>query len=254
VDAQNRYTRSLDLSAANPTLQANAPQYTAQEIALRQQYLGTGAGTPLPNGQWLFADSNHRTQFNAPKLNFAPRVGIAIRLNDKTAFLLGYGRFLVLNSQVQDGLLAKPSFVGYSQSTAILPSQEGVPTTTLSNPFPSSNPLQPLVGNSLGVNTNLGNGYGNPYGGGFRYQNYKDGTLDRFNVTIERQLPGNVRLDVSFVETNGNNLDSNAWYDSFPVNESNPNLYNVSAGTDAAAGSESVLSLFDAVSIPRFVA
>jgi hypothetical protein len=225
VDAQNHYTRLLDLNATNPTLQANPPQYTADVSALRSQYLGANAATPAPNGQWLFADSSHRTQFDAPTLNFAPRAGIAFRLNDKTVFIAGYGRFLVLNSQVQNGLLSNPGFVGYNATSSILPSQEGVPTTALSNPFPSDNPLQSVHGSSLGVNTNLGNGYGDDWGDGFRAPNYKDGALDRFNLTVERELPWKLRLDISFVATNGRHLDSYAWWDSFPANESNPNLF-----------------------------
>jgi hypothetical protein len=227
VDADNRYTRYLDLSSANPTLEANPPQYSAQEIAMRSQYLGASAATPPPNGNWLFATSSNRTQFNAPKLSLAPRAGIAIRLNNKTALLAGYGRFLVLNSQVQDGLLtnSKFTYAGYSVNSSILPSQEGVPVTALSNPFPTNNPLQPVRGNSLGVNTNLGNGFGDDYGDGFRDQNYKDGRMDRFNLTLQRDLPGKLRLDASFVMTNGRHLDSYGWYDSFPANEANPSLY-----------------------------
>ena len=75
--------------------------------------------------------------------------------------------------------------------------------TKLSNPFPSNNPLQPVTGNSLGANTNLGNGFGDDWGDGFRDQNYKDGRVDRFNLTIERELPGKLRADVSFVASNG---------------------------------------------------
>ena len=227
VDAENRYTRYLDLSTPNPTLQANPPQYTAQEIALRSQYLGAAAATPPPNGNWIFATGSNRAQFNAPGLNFAPRVGMAVRLNDKTALLAGYGRFLVLNSQVQDGLLtnSKYTYAGFAVNSSILPSQEGVPVTALAHPFPANNPLQPVLGNSLGVNTNLGNGFGDDWGDGFRDQNYKDGRMDRFNLTIQRDLPGQLRLDASFVATNGAHLDSYGWYDSFPANEANPNLY-----------------------------
>ncbi len=228
VDAENRYTRFLDLSTANATLQANPPAYSAADIALRSQYLGAGAATPAPNGNWIFATSTNRTQFNAPGLSLAPRAGIAFRLNDKTALLAGYGRFLVLNSQVQDGLLtnSKYTYAGYSVVSSILPSQEGVPVTALSSPFPSgTNPLQPIIGNSLGVNTNLGNGFGDDYGDGFRDQNYKDGRMDRFNLTVQRELPGKLLADLSFVATNGRHLDSYGWWDSFPANEANPSLY-----------------------------
>ena len=219
VDSQNRYTRYLDLNAANPTLQNNPPPYTAAELAARSQYLGAAATTPPANGQWIYASANSRSPFKAPLFNFAPRLGGAFQLNDKTVLQAGWGRFLVLNSEVQDGLLARPNFVGYSVTSSILPSQEGVPVTQLSNPYPGSNPLQPVTGKSLGINTNLGNG------ATFRDQNYKDGSIDRFNVTLERQLPGQFRLDVSFIASNGRNLDSNAWYDTFLVNEVNPGFY-----------------------------
>ena len=95
----------------------------------------------------------------------------------------------------------------------------------LSDPFPSSNPLQPVTGNSLGANTNLGNAFGDDWGDGFRDQNYKDGRVDRFNLTVERELPGKLRADVSFIASNGHHLDSYGWWDSFPVNEANPSLY-----------------------------
>jgi hypothetical protein len=227
VDAQNRFTRYLDLNSANSTLAANPPQYSVEETALRSQYLGSGAATPPPNGNWIFATSSNRTQFNAPGFSLAPRAGIALRLNDKTVLNAGYGRFLVLNSQVQDGLLSNNQnmYVGYSATSTILPSQQGVPVSALANPFPSNNPLQAVRGNSLGPNTNLGNGFGDDWGDGFRDQNYKDGRVDRFNLTIERELPGKLRADISFVAHNGRHLDSYGMWDSFPANEANPNLY-----------------------------
>jgi hypothetical protein len=224
VDAQNKFSR-VDLKDANPTLQANPPQYTADVLALRSQYLGASAATPPPNGEWLYATSGRRGEYDAPGINFAPRAGIAFRLNDKTALRAGYGRFLILNGVVQMGLLEIPEFVGYNVTSTILPSVNGVPMTALSNPFPSNNPLQAVVGNSLGVNTNLGNGYGNDWQFGFRDPNYKDGALDRFDFTVQRELPGNFQLNISFVETNGRHMDSNAFYDNFNANEANPSLY-----------------------------
>ena len=226
VDAQNRFTRYVDLNSANSTLTANAPQYTSAELALRSQYLGSSTAPP-PNGNWVFANSSNRTQFNAPGFSLAPRAGIALRLNNKTVLNAGYGRFLVLNSQIQNGILenTRYSYVGYSATSTILPSEQGVPVTKLSNPFPSNNPLQPVTGNSLGANTNLGNGFGDDWGDGFRDQNYKDGRVDRFNLTIERELPGKLRADISFVASNARHVDSYGDWDSFPANEANPSLY-----------------------------
>lgn len=191
---------------------------------MRAQYLGADKATPAPNGQYLFADGGNRTPFKAPLFNFAPRIGGAIQLNDKTVLQLGWGRNLMMNSQVFNGLLSYPYFLGYSVTSTILPAVNGVPQTRLSDPFPSNNPLQQVTGKSLGVNTNLGGAFtGNNY---LRDPNYKDGSFDRFNATIERQLPGQFRLDVSFIGVNGRNIDSNAFFDnSFPVNIPNPALY-----------------------------
>ncbi|HEX4166593.1 MAG TPA: TonB-dependent receptor [Bryobacteraceae bacterium] len=224
VDSQNRYLRLLDLNAPNPVLATNPLPYTAADLALRAQYLGAGNALPAPNGQYLFADGTSRSPFHAPIFNFAPRVGGAIQLNDKTVLQLGWGRNLMLNSQVYNGLLTNPNFTGYSQTSTIQASVNGVPQTQLSNPYPSDNPLVPVTGKSLGVNTNLGGSFnGNNY---VRYPNYQDGSLDRFNATIERQLPGQFRLDVSFIGINGRNIDSNTFFDNaFPLNQVNPALY-----------------------------
>ena len=224
VDGQNRYLRLLDLTARNPTLVGNPSPYTAADLGLRAQYLGPGNAMPAPNGQYLFADGTSRSPFHAPIFNFEPRLGGAIQLNGKTVLQLGWGRNLMLNSQVYNGLLTNPNFTGYSQTSIIQGSVNGVPQTRLSNPYPSDNPLVPVTGKSLGLNTNLGGSFnGNNY---VRYPNYQDGSLDRFNATIERQLPGQFRLDVSFIGINGRHLDSNAFFDnSFPLNQASPSLY-----------------------------
>jgi hypothetical protein len=216
VDAQNRFTRFVDLKATNPALEANPVAFPDSVTQLRAAN-GLSA-MPAPNGAWIFADSSHRTPFNAPKFNLAPRAGVAIRLNDRTAFQAGWGRFLALSSMVQDGLLARQRFPGYSVTTNILPSIQGVPQTPLSDPFPSNNPLQPVVGKGLGVYTNLGNG------GSYRYQDYQNGTNDRFNFTLQRELPAKFKLDITFYMNYGRNLDVTTTWDSFPANNWDPNL------------------------------
>ena len=97
------------------------------------------------------ADNPDRTAQAAHFRLFAPRLGLAYRLNNKTVVRSGYGIFYVQN--IPDG-------AGGAQLTLL--TQSWVPTVdgsltsvaTLSNPFPGG--LRPAKGASRGLASNLG--------------------------------------------------------------------------------------------------
>jgi len=193
VDPEDRLSRSLDLTVPIAQLSgANQPVMPAQVTALRQ-------AAPIYNGSWVFTDSNNRGSWNAPKNLFMPRVGVAWKLNDKSALRAGWARYIV-PSTLTDGLdiLGSVYYPGFDAiSTAIAPLL-GVPQQTISNPFPGG--LVPVTGKNLGTFTNLG-GVANWY-----QQDLKPAVNDRFNISLQRQLPGRVLADITFFMNIGSNL------------------------------------------------
>jgi hypothetical protein len=192
-DESNRLSRFLDLNAANPVLQANAPAFPAEVLALRR---------PNFNGQWIFSDDDNTRWFSVNKHVLLPRVGAAIRLNDRTAVQLGWGRYMVPPQTVIGTISRIANFDGFSGSTSGLPQVDGVPQSQFSNPFPAGrNPLIPVVGRGFGVNTNLGGA------ATFAAQNYNPGINDRFNFTLQRELPFKFAGDATFFMNIGRHLE-----------------------------------------------
>lgn len=185
-DEQDQYSRSIDLNAPNDLIRNNPPNIPADLLAL---------STPKWNGQWIFTDENNRKAWVTQKSIFLPRVGVAIRVNDKTAVNVGWGRYVVPISTIGRSLEACRWCWGFSQTSRPLEMIEGKPQAYLSNPFPaSSNPLQPVVGKGYGPYTNLGN-VPEVF---FPDQNYRAQTNDRVNFTIMRELPGQFKVDATW--------------------------------------------------------
>lgn len=185
IDPQNRLSRFLDLTSPIPELQgANAPVIPAAAAALR-------TGAPSFNGAWIFTDDNNRGSWNAQKLLFMPRAGLAYRLNDKSSLRVGYARYLV-PSTLTDGLdvLGSVFYPGFEATSRGLPLLSGVPQSTLRNPFPGG--LVPVSGKSFGRYTDLG---GSPI---FYTQDFQVGVNDRINFSLQRALPGKFIIDATY--------------------------------------------------------
>lgn len=185
-DEQNQYSRYLDLNAANPLIQKTPPNIPADLLAL---------STPKWNGAWVFTDDNNRKAWTTQKSIFLPRVGVAVRVNDKTAINVGWGRYVVPISTIAGSLASCTWCSGFSQTTNPLQMAEGRPQAYLADPFPaSSNALLPVVGKGYGVNTNLGNASAARWPD----QNYRAQINDRINFTIMRELPGQFKVDATW--------------------------------------------------------
>jgi outer membrane receptor protein involved in Fe transport len=113
--------------------------------------------TSLPGlVQFAGVNGNPRSENDTDYTNFAPRLGFAYKLGDKTVVHAGYGLFWVTNS---DGNVAG---TGYQVSTNVLtgppPPAPNTPPAgaTLSNPFvagylPYPAPASSLVGQGIGA-------------------------------------------------------------------------------------------------------
>ncbi|MBV6433849.1 MAG: hypothetical protein IANPNBLG_04078 [Bryobacteraceae bacterium] len=184
-ESEDRSVRALDLTSPIPEFQgANAPQ---MPDAVKQYYKGTWAF----NGAFQFADSSNRGQWNSGKGAWSPRIGAAYRLNDKTSLRAAYGRYITpwIQGTTDFNNLTTP---GYTSYTGAPPLVLGVPQMRLSNPFPASNPLIPAYQKTLGRYTALGDSTT------FYLPDRPRQTSDRINFSVQRQLPQNLVLDVTY--------------------------------------------------------
>lgn len=182
---QNRSVRPLDLTVPIPEFQgANAPQIPA----VVKQFYG---GPTIYNGAFQFTDSNNRGQWNAGSGIWSPRVGAAYRINDKTSVRVGYGRYATpwISGTTDFNNLSTPGFTNY---TGAAPLVQGVPQMHLSNPFPSTYPVIPAYQKTLGAYTQLGDSTT------YYQMDRPRQKSDRFNFSVQRQLPTGMVLDVTY--------------------------------------------------------
>jgi hypothetical protein len=131
---------------------------------------------------------------------FAPRLGLAYRLDDKTVIRAGFGisytpypdNTWAYNFPVRSNNLYAQA-QGNSYAQAALPS--GL-APTFQNGFPAPDPV---VVPSNGIITNP-----NPTSAEIVIPtNYKNGYVEAYNLAIQRSLPGSLTLDVAFVGNHG---------------------------------------------------
>jgi hypothetical protein len=138
---------------------------------------------------------------------FAPRVGFAYRLTEKTVARAGYGIFFVQN----DG-------TGGSQLTSItqpwVPTVDGefTPSSTLSNPYPTGL-IQPPQRNANYQTLLLGNSISAPVLGAAS-QHF--GYLQQWNFNIERELLPGMALEVAYAGSKGTHLVGGPQLDQLP--------------------------------------
>jgi len=196
--------------------------YQFARTEMHNQYSTFDPNTPnaaagnLP-GALIFAgrDGNGRT-FERPNHDaWGPRIGFAYRLGDKTAIRGGYG--IYYSGISFDQFIGQPTIGFQSNPTTpnttngqfpVFPFDQGFPkfdsdpntNTSCGGPGGLCVNLPPFIDPTLANNTSVlavaKNGLTLP-----RYQNY--------SLTFERQLVGNMKLDVSYIANRGTRLTNN---------------------------------------------
>jgi hypothetical protein len=128
-----------------------------------------------------------------------PRLGVAYRVNDKTAVRVGYSRYVIPGEVINGSQNALPTY-GFNAATNVEPVLQGVPGARLSDPFPASNPLIQPFAKSLGRYTNLGDS------ATWIGPDLHTGINDRINVSIQRQLPAQIVADATYFVNYGHDL------------------------------------------------
>lgn len=190
-DPGNRLPQRLDLADPIPGMQAAIdPKITADVKAKMAE--STGQKTYLYNGAFYFTEDGVNRATASDKFQFMPRVGLAYRMDDKTAIRVGYGRFYTPNTLTDSGNkpLGSLNMAAFSPITDVLPSLEGIPQAYLANPFPQG--VTPAYGKAYGRYTNLGDN--------ITISEYKrrPPISDRINLSFQREVWGKTVVDITY--------------------------------------------------------
>ncbi len=132
------------------------------------QGLVNGTGAPLLPERPIAADGN----------NFAPRLGIAYRLGEKTTIRAGAGVFYALNtggSVINPMMSTAPFFV-----VATVTSSATTPQLQLSNLFPAADQVKTAVSTNVDLNK-------------------RDGYIYQYNFSVQRSLGSGLMLEGGYI-------------------------------------------------------
>jgi hypothetical protein len=188
TERYNRNIRGFDLTSPNPI-----------EAAARAAY----ARNPIPElapdafhvrGGYLFTSASQRGFWNADRKNLQPRIGVAYQIREKTVVRGGWGIYTI--PFLIDGV----NQTGFSQATNIVPTLDSGLTfrADLFNPFPDGVMAPP--GSSLGLATFVGRGVN------FVPLKRRNGQSQRWEVSVERELPGHWLVEAAYVGNHGYDL------------------------------------------------
>lgn len=168
--------------------------------------------------------------FTMPKYNFEPRLGFAYQLNSKTVLRGGWGiyQWVIPLQQFEQAARKNPPF---SYNASLNPGEvNGVAINTAAAEleFPNAQPQYggPCVPSNpnctspdffmLGNNSTLSVNTSNVHitqGGGFGIApldpNYKPSTVQEFNLSMARELPGHTGVQISYIGNHSYNLLEN---------------------------------------------
>jgi hypothetical protein len=189
AELNNNFTVGFDQKVTNALSSVTIP---ADPVA------GTQARTVAGGLMYAGVDGNPTTQGNPPKMKWSPRLGAVYSLDTNTVLRAGYGLYWApYNYPAPSTSTNNYGQVGYAQNT-IVPQTSGVPTVTLTNPFPNGI-VQP-TGNSLrtltGVGTNIS----------YVDQNSTAPRVQQYSVDLQRELPGAQAVTVSYIGSRGDHL------------------------------------------------
>jgi hypothetical protein len=172
------------------------------DLQYRESYWDLSAPAPIKvpgydlKGVFAFTDKDHPSPYTADHNNFAPRLGFAYALNNKTSIRAGAGIFYTLshatvNGHTGFGFRSNPDIVWSLDSGA---TQYG----TMENPYPAG--LAMPIGRSQGSASFLGQNATTVNPKNVNPQVYS------WNLSVEREVGWNSALQISYAGSRGLHL------------------------------------------------
>lgn len=152
---------------------------------------------------------NERGQWNPERNNFAPRIGFAWSLNDKTVVRGGFGIFYAPYVVGTGTGLTPFGLAGFAATTTFVSSFDGVtPANFLRNPYPQG--LRVPTGNTLGAGTLLGENIA------FVDRFIRMPYAEQWNLNVQRELPGKLLIEAAYVGSRGVKLNADRELNQLP--------------------------------------
>ncbi|MBY0504753.1 MAG: carboxypeptidase-like regulatory domain-containing protein [Bryobacteraceae bacterium] len=199
----NRSVRDFDAGATFPWAAQAQAAYAANPVAER------AAANFNVRGGLTFAGVNGQPTglYATPKLNFMPRFGFAYQVDPKMVVRGGYGIFNGFLGQRRGDVLQN----GFSRQTDFQLTNDGflTPAATLANPLPTGQ-LFPILGAGLGAETGIDTGLT------FFNSQPKVTYMQRWQLGIQRTLPGNFLFEAGYIGNRGTRIETNRDLNALP--------------------------------------
>jgi hypothetical protein len=186
-ESHNRAVVGFDPTLTNSATAAATAAYAKSPIP------ELAASAFQPTGGLAFASNARRYEYATAPLYASPRVGFTYSpeiFHDKFVLRGGFGIFV---SPYND--YYTPQSYGYISNTTLVPTTNNYlsPAASLSNPFPTANPILQPTGNSLGANTYLGQPIT------IRPNTVKVPYSERWDLDTQFQLTKNTMIDIGYI-------------------------------------------------------
>jgi len=197
VEQHNRVNSEFAFDTKNPLSDQIMPKWRQMKADWDSTHPGQEFLYPAPpsviKGGMIFpgVDGKPRRIYDTDWTNLQPRFGLAWQFVSKTVLRAGFG---VYHRPVGNSGLTN----GFSRTTSYLRSLDGdfTPSAGLTGPYSLENPFpdgyQTPTGSALGLATNAGNSLS------IDSRDLKTPRIYEWAIGIQRALPGNTVLDVSY--------------------------------------------------------